>query len=219
MGVLADFGVDAISRYPEITTGKRVRIERGTEIGGGTIDIQDDVRIGKDTILRGDVSIGRGTNLVRENKVVGDVEIGKYCAVARGTSLQERDHEIERSSLQGKFYSDYDLSPLEGSDTGSITVGNDVWFGLDVIVVSGVDIGNGAVVGAGSVVTSDIEPFEIVGGNPADHIGWRFEEETREKMSDIRWWEWNEDRIRKNGEFFASDLTELSPREIDDLLR
>jgi hypothetical protein len=78
---------------------------------------------------------------------------------------------------------------------GPITVGSDVWIAFEAMVMSGVTIGDGAVVAARSMVTKDVEPFEIVGGIPARHIGWRFEQPIREALLRIRWWDWPEEKI------------------------
>ena len=78
---------------------------------------------------------------------------------------------------------------------GPITLGHDVWIGTDAIVLSGVTIGDGAVIAARSVVTKNIPPYAIAGGNPAKIIKYRFSEETIAAMQEIRWWDWPLDRL------------------------
>lgn len=85
--------------------------------------------------------------------------------------------------------------PESGLSRGPITVGNDVWMGRDALVLSGVTISHGAVVGARAVVTKDVAPFEIVGGVPARHIGWRFDEQIREELLKIAWWDWPVNKV------------------------
>lgn len=75
---------------------------------------------------------------------------------------------------------------------GPIVVGSDVWIGYEALVTSGVTIGDGAVVGARTVLRRDVQPFEIVSGNPARHSGYRFEEPVREALLRIRWWDWDD---------------------------
>ncbi|MCR5688349.1 MAG: CatB-related O-acetyltransferase [Lachnospiraceae bacterium] len=72
-------------------------------------------------------------------------------------------------------------------------IGNDVWIGHGVTVVNGVSIGDGAIIAAGSVITRDVEPYSIVGGNPAKLIRYRFDEKTIERLLKLRWWEYGPD--------------------------
>lgn len=90
-----------------------------------------------------------------------------------------------------------------------VEIGNDVWIGTGVIVMPGIHIGNGAVVGGGSIVTHSVSDFEIVAGCPARHIGWRFDEDVREQLREIEWWNFPDEIIRKNIELFSpfNDLT------------
>lgn len=69
-------------------------------------------------------------------------------------------------------------------------VGNDVWIGQDVTIMDGIHIGNGAIIATGSVVTKNVPPYAIVGGNPAKIIRYRFPEEIIEKLNKIKWWYW-----------------------------
>jgi acetyltransferase-like isoleucine patch superfamily enzyme len=80
--------------------------------------------------------------------------------------------------------------------TGDTYVGSDVWAGTRALIKSGVTIGDGAVIGTGAVVTKDVEPYAIVGGNPARVIRFRHTEEQREALLEIKWWNWQEDEIR-----------------------
>jgi virginiamycin A acetyltransferase len=75
-------------------------------------------------------------------------------------------------------------------------IGNDCWIGDKVMIVSGVSIGDGAVCAAGAVVAKDVMPYEIVGGIPAKHIGWRFDEETRRRLLSLSWWNYEPSLIR-----------------------
>lgn len=86
----------------------------------------------------------------------------------------------------------------ESSHKGDIIVGNDVWIGLDATIISGVKIGDGAIIGAKSVVINDVEPYTIVGGNPAKVIRKRFEDEFIEMLLTIKWWDWSIEKIEEN---------------------
>jgi hypothetical protein len=88
---------------------------------------------------------------------------------------------------------------------GPIVIGNDVWITFEAMVMSGVTIGDGAVVAARSLVTKDVAPYEIVGGSPARHLGWRFDEPTREALLRIRWWDWPAEKIEAHRHEIDSD--------------
>ena len=78
-----------------------------------------------------------------------------------------------------------------------MTTGNDVWIGHNAVIMAGVTLGHGAVVGAGAVVTHDVAPYEIVGGVPARHIGWRYDEDTIAALLRIQWWDWSHEELRE----------------------
>lgn len=79
-----------------------------------------------------------------------------------------------------------------------LKIGNDVWIGYEAVILSGVTIGDGAIIGTRAVVTKDVPSYMIVGGVPAKPIRKRFDEETIQKLKEIRWWNWEEERIKKN---------------------
>lgn len=81
---------------------------------------------------------------------------------------------------------------------GDTVIGNDVWIGYEAVIMSGVTIGDGAIIGTRAVVTKDVPPYTIVGGVPAKPIRRRFDDATIEKLQAIRWWDWDEERIRRN---------------------
>jgi acetyltransferase-like isoleucine patch superfamily enzyme len=78
---------------------------------------------------------------------------------------------------------------------GDVIIGNDVWIGNDVTIMSGVTIGDGSILAANSVITKNVEPYSIVGGNPAKLIKYRFTSEQIEKLLEIKWWNWDDDKI------------------------
>lgn len=85
-------------------------------------------------------------------------------------------------------------------------MGNDVWVGCNSVLISGVKVGDGAIIGAGAVVTKDIPPYAIVVGVPARVIKYRFDEEVRERLLQIKWWNWDDEKIKRNIGFFKSDI-------------
>jgi acetyltransferase-like isoleucine patch superfamily enzyme len=78
---------------------------------------------------------------------------------------------------------------------GDTRIGSDAWIGTESVIMSGVTIGDGAVVATGAVVMRDVEPFAVVAGNPARPVRYRFSEEQRESLLEIRWWDWPRDRV------------------------
>jgi virginiamycin A acetyltransferase len=127
--------------------------------------------------------------------------IGRYCALATGVTfvMNGGNHRTAGVSTfpfpifeawRGRWDGEMDF-PTRG-DT---VVGNDVWVGYDALVMPGVRIGDGAIVATRSVVTADVPPYAVVGGNPARVIRTRFDEATVERLLRIRWWDWPPERV------------------------
>jgi acetyltransferase-like isoleucine patch superfamily enzyme len=88
---------------------------------------------------------------------------------------------------------------------GDINIGNDVWVGAKSTIMSGVKIGDGSIIGAGTTVTKDVPPYSIVVGNPGKIVKYRFDENQIEKLLKISWWDWTEDRIKTEAMNMWSD--------------
>jgi len=95
---------------------------------------------------------------------------------------------------------------------GDITIGNDVWIGFNATIMAGVTIGDGAIIATNSTVIKDVEPYSIVGGNPAIEIKKRFPQDTIKQLLQVKWWDWEPERITKN-------LKHLTATNIDALIR
>lgn len=115
--------------------------------------------------------------------------IGNYCSIARNVTVLNANHPMERASMHPLFYdARLGASAEYALDRSNLTVGHDVWIGQDVIVTKGCrSIGNGAIIGAGSVVTRDVEPYTVAAGNPARPIRRRFDEETARLLEESAW--------------------------------
>ena len=118
-------------------------------------------------------------------------EIGRYCSFAEGVIVFNGNHPLERKSTHPFFYNpvfkyvDKDMVPRT-----KIKIGNDVWVACNALIMPSVTkIGDGAVVGAGSVVTKDVPPFAVVAGNPAKIIKYRFSEEKIQQILKSPWWD------------------------------
>lgn len=108
-----------------------------------------------------------------------------------------------------------DVPSIECSTTkGDIVIGSDVWIGSHVIILSGVTIGHGAVIGAGATVTKDVAPYTIVAGNPIRVIRKRFTESQIEKLLQVKWWEWNDEKIAQHVSCLMADNIEVFLRVI-----
>lgn len=99
------------------------------------------------------------------------------------------------------FFDEWELDAKNIRDAwdnkGDIVIGNDVWIGYEAVILSGVTIGDGAVIGTRAVVTKDVPPYTIVGGVPAKPIRKRFDDAVIERLEALRWWDWEEEKIRR----------------------
>lgn len=145
-------------------------------------------------------------NVLYHYEFTGDkLVIGKFCAIARDAKfvMNGANHKISGISTYpfGIFGTGWEAAipaPEELPYKGDTVVGNDVWLGYDCMVMPGVHIGDGAVVAARALVTRDVEPYTIVGGNPARVIRKRFDDETVAELLRIRWWDWDAAKITAN---------------------
>ena len=132
--------------------------------------------------------------------------IGKFCAIASGIRfiMNGANHVLTGfSTFPFGIFGDawregFDVSSLAAGGRGDTVVGNDVWIGTEATIMPGVRIGDGAIVAAKSVVTHDIPPYAIVGGNPARLLRIRFEDSVVHRLIEIAWWDWPVDRITRN---------------------
>ena len=96
-------------------------------------------------------------------------------------------------------------------------IGNDVWIGCGAIILSGVTIGDGAIIGAGAVVTKDVEPYTIVAGVPAKVLKTRFEKEISDKLIKLKWWELEDEKLKKAIKLFQKPITNDDIRYLEEM--
>lgn len=143
-------------------------------------------------------------HLTCEDEVV-NVQIGNYCSIAYNiVALINRNHDYR--SISTSSVSILNFKEKKIKQKGQILIGNDVWIGNNVILLSGIKIGNGAVIGAGTVVSKDVPPYAIVVGNPMKIMKYRFEHNQINKLQEIKWWNWNYEKIERNREWFQKDI-------------
>lgn len=168
-------------------------------------------KIGKQVMIRRDVFIGDGVEIGEYSYVSGpnsficSGQIGKFCSIARGVTIGMGNHNYNwvttHPIMVDKKYN-FIEEDIEQPQKNETIIGNDVWIGVNALVMRGIKIGNGAVIAAGSVVTKDVEPYSIVGGNPAKFIKYRFSIETILMLENIRWWDWDKKTIENNIKHF-----------------
>ncbi|HTE01138.1 MAG TPA: CatB-related O-acetyltransferase [Mucilaginibacter sp.] len=190
-------------RFPKVNlrnviTGRGVRIAEG-------------VSFFYNAELVGNVNVGRYTSITGPaTRIASDknsITIGSFCSIASSVVIQEYFHNIKRPTSYNIFYNIFNDRSEEGQrvSKGPIVISDDVWIGSNSVILSGVTIGRGAVIGAGSIVTKDVESYTIVAGNPAKTIRKRFSDTTIELLENSRWWEWSVDKIIQEKEFFSKE--------------
>ncbi len=161
-------------------------------------------------------SIGNGAQIVnckigRYSYIYGtsvvNTEMGGFCSIASGSSIGGGSPPTDWVSSSPVFYKGRNVlktnfSQNEYKDYKKTVIGNDVWMGSNCHVKGGVTIGDGAVIGMGSVVTKDVPPYEIWAGNPAKLIRKRFDDETIEKLLELKWWELPDEKLKELGDLF-----------------
>ena len=135
-----------------------------------------------------------------------DLKIGNYCSIAKGVIIYlGGNHNVD-------WITTYPFPEIfvenVASSKGDVIIGNDVWIGRNATILSGVKIGDGAIVGANSVVTKDVSPYSVVAGNPAKHLKYRFTEEVITELLRIKWWYWEHEEVLKHIDLLCSPNTD-----------
>lgn len=145
-------------------------------------------------------------NVLYHYPINGDrLVIGRFCSIACGAKFMFTSGNHSMQSLANYtfpiFFDEWGLDAKDICDAwnnkGDTVIGNDVWICYEAVIMPGVKIGDGAVIGTRAVVTKDVPPYTIVGGVPAKPIRRRFDDATVEKLEALRWWDWDEDRLKR----------------------
>ena len=128
------------------------------------------------------------------------LKIGKFCSLAQGVTIVlggEHRTDWVTTFPASPFFKSAKEIPDYSRSRGNVTIGSDVWIGRESMIMSGVNIGNGAVIGARSIVRKDVPPFAIVAGNPARVTGFRMEKDQIQALEKIAWWDWPLEKIEE----------------------
>ena len=143
-------------------------------------------------------------NVLYHYSINGDgLIIGKFCSIACGAKFLFNSANHTLRSLSNYpfpiFFEEWQLDKRNitsaWDNKGDIVIGNDVWIGYEAVIMAGVHIGDGAIIASRAVVTKDVPPYTIVGGTPAKKIRMRFDEDTIAQLQELKWWDWNIDKI------------------------
>jgi virginiamycin A acetyltransferase len=157
-------------------------------------------------------------NVLYHFPFIGDrLIIGKFCALATGIKfiMNGANHKMDGFStypfqIFGNGWEKVMPQSGELPSKGDTIVGNDVWIGYEATIMPGVQIGDGAIIAAKSVVVGDVAPYTIVGGNPAKSIRQRFNDKTIAALREVAWWNWEIEKITRNLErIVAADIEAL----------
>ncbi len=157
-------------------------------------------------------------NVLYHFPFVGDqLIIGKFCALARGVKfiMNGANHKLDGFStypfeIFGNGWEKVAPQPEELPYKGNTIIGNDVWIGYETVIMPGLQVGDGAIIAAKSVVVSDIPPYTIFGGNPAKYIRQRFDDKVIRSLLEIAWWNWEIEKITRNlDKILSADIEAL----------
>ena len=180
MNRLHDHCVESAEVSLQTRVGFRSIIRHGTHVGS-------------------DVDLGDFSYISGPGTYVESAQIGRFCSIARGSVIGVSGKDASRVTTH-----DFITGPEYGQLTQALrlpdqkvrpVIGHDVWVGYGAVIMRGVTIGNGAIIGAKSVVTRNVPAYAVVGGNPARHIRDRFPAQQIAALERIAWWDWSHDKL------------------------
>lgn len=203
------------TRVEDTVLGEYVTVGDFSRLGGCRLD--EHVALQRNNMLYG-VTMGRYSYTGR-NTTAWHADIGSFCSISWNVSIGGADHDYSRLTTHTFLYSDmFGLLP-EGESgydrfAAPCVIGHDVWIAANACICRGVTVGTGAVIGAGAVVTHDVEPYTVVAGAPARPIRRRFSDHIIARLLESRWWELPAQAIRENFHLFNAAPSDESLDEL-----
>lgn len=201
----------AAARFPTLVLHDGASFSEDCEIGPHCVLFRD--------VFLAQTSLGAYSYL-QSGSIASNAEIGPYCSIGSAVTIGLAAHPTSMLSTSPVLYDPRQPLPAFLTDhvlfTASVPrtlIGADVWMGQGVMVKAGLRIGTGAVIGAGAVVTHDVEPYQIVGGNPARIIRARFADEVVSQLVASRWWERDPAVLRRLSASFGDPVSFLAALE------
>jgi virginiamycin A acetyltransferase len=187
-------------------------------------EIYGEVSVGKNclihkALLSGSIEIGRNTTIngpaTEFHSMIHPIKVGSFCSIARQTAIQEVNHNsntvttyfIRKNVFQEGVNAD-------AISKGPVIIGNDVWIGTQCVILSGVTVGDGAIVAANTVVNRDVPPYAIVAGTPAKVLRYRFDQNIIEQLLELQWWNWTDEKIMNNYTFLTGEFSSEKFKQI-----
>lgn len=190
----------------------------GTKLDNSTLKLFS--RVGKYNHLH-HVELGKHTYTGQDTVIMNTI-VGSFTSISWGVTIGASEHDFNRVTSHTFLYNHYDKlnngKVYYDKFEKECEIGNDVWIGANCTILRGAKIGDGAVVGANSIVTKSVPPYAIVAGNPAKVIKFRFKEDIIQRLLKLKWWNWQDEVIKEYCDLFAEKPTHKILDELETII-